>query len=35
MPGQADKIEIMLDYENEKIIKLKDITPEWRIDTGK
>lgn len=35
MPGQADKIEIMLDYQKEKIITLKDITPEWWIETGK
>ncbi len=33
MPGQEDKIEIMLDYEKEKIITLADITPEWWIKT--
>lgn len=35
MPGRADQIEIMLDYENEKIITLADITPEWWIATTK
>lgn len=31
MPNSYKDIEIMLDYENEKIIKLGDITPEWWI----
>ena len=30
-PNSYKDIEIMLDYENEKIIKLGDITPEWWI----
>ena len=31
MPNSYKDIAIMLDYENEKIIKLGDITPEWWI----
>lgn len=31
MPNSYKDIEIMLDYENEKVIKLGDITPEWWI----
>lgn len=31
MPNSYKDIEIMLDYENKKIIKLGDITPEWWI----
>jgi cytidine deaminase len=31
MPDSYKDIEIMLDYENEKIIRLGDITPEWWI----
>ena len=31
MTNSYKDIEIMLDYENEKIIKLGDITPEWWI----
>lgn len=31
MPNSYKDIDIMLDYENEKIIKLGDITPEWWI----
>lgn len=31
MPDSYKNIEIMLDYENRKIIKLGDITPEWWI----
>lgn len=31
MPNSYKDIEIMLDYENEKIIRLGDITPEWWI----
>lgn len=29
MPDSYKDIEIMLDYEKEKIIKLGEITPEW------
>ncbi|MBP0965029.1 MAG: cytidine deaminase [Oscillospiraceae bacterium] len=31
MPDSYKDIEIMLDYENERVIKLGDITPEWWI----
>lgn len=31
MPDSYRDIEIMLDYENERVIKLGDITPEWWI----
>lgn len=31
MPKNYHSIEIMLDYENEKIITLGEITPEWWI----
>lgn len=31
MPDSYKNIEIMLDYENRKTIKLGDITPEWWI----
>lgn len=31
MPDSYKDIEIMLDHENERIIKLGDITPEWWI----
>ncbi|MDE5853698.1 MAG: cytidine deaminase [Ruminococcus sp.] len=31
MPEKYKDIEIMLDYENEKIIKLGQLTPEWWI----
>ena len=31
MPNSYKDIEVMLDYENEKIIKLGDMTPEWWI----
>ncbi len=31
MPGKYHDVEIMLDYENEKIVKLGDLTPEWWI----
>lgn len=31
MPDSYKDIEIMLDYENDKVIKLGDITPEWWI----
>ena len=31
MPDTYQKIEIMLDYENEKIITLGELTPEWWI----
>ena len=31
MPGRYYDVEIMLDYENEKIVTLGEITPEWWI----
>lgn len=31
MHGKYQDVEIMLDYENKKIIKLGDLTPEWWI----
>ena len=31
MPKTYKRIEILMDYENERIIKLGDITPEWWI----
>lgn len=31
MPDSYKDIEIMLDYENERVIKLGEITPEWWI----
>ncbi|MBE5997562.1 MAG: cytidine deaminase [Lachnospiraceae bacterium] len=31
MPGTYSSIEIMLDYENEKVITLGELTPEWWI----
>lgn len=31
MPGDYKDIEILLDYEAERIVKLGDITPEWWI----
>ncbi|MDO4156402.1 MAG: cytidine deaminase, partial [Oscillospiraceae bacterium] len=31
MPDDYQRIEIMLDYENEKIITLGKLTPEWWI----
>ena len=30
-PGKYQNIEIMLDYENEKIVSLGELTPEWWI----
>lgn len=32
MAGKYKDIEILLDYEEERIVKLGDITPEWWID---
>ena len=32
MAGKYKDIEILLDYEKERIVKLGDITPEWWID---
>lgn len=32
MAGRYQDIEIMLDYENERIVRLGDITPEWWIE---
>lgn len=31
MPEEYRKIEIMMDYENERIVTLGDLTPEWWI----
>ena len=31
MPNDYKNIEILLDYESERIVKLGDITPEWTI----
>lgn len=31
MPNDYKDIEIMVDYENNRVVKLKDITPEWWI----
>ena len=31
MPDSYRGIEIMLDYENEKVVTLGELTPEWRI----
>ncbi|MCI8306555.1 MAG: cytidine deaminase [Lachnospiraceae bacterium] len=31
MPGNYNAIEIMLDYENKKVITLGELTPEWWI----
>ena len=31
MPGMYHNIEIMLDYENERIVTLDELTPEWWI----
>ncbi len=31
MPGKYHNIEIMLDYENERIVTLGELTPEWWI----
>ena len=32
MPGRYKNIEIMLDYANDKVVKLGELTPEWWID---
>ena len=29
MMGRYNKVEIMLDYENERIVTLEELTPEW------
>ena len=31
MPGRYHNIEIMLDYENERIVTIGELTPEWWI----
>lgn len=31
MPDDYGKIEIMLDYEHNKTVTLKELTPEWWI----
>ena len=33
MPGEYTNIQIMLDYENEKIVTLGELTPQWWIET--
>ena len=32
MPGKYKDIDIMIDYNNDRVMKLGDITPEWWID---
>lgn len=32
MQGKYDKVEIMLDYENEKIATLSELTPHWWLE---
>lgn len=32
MPGRYKDIEIMLDYENDRVVKLGELTPEWWIE---
>ena len=32
MPERYKDIEIMLDYANDKVVKLGELTPEWWID---
>lgn len=29
MPGRAGDVEILMDWENERIVTLRDLTPEW------
>ena len=31
MPDNYGEIEIMLDYENDRVVSLKELTPEWWI----
>lgn len=31
MPDEYKEIEIMVDYKNNKVMKMKDLTPEWWI----
>ena len=31
MPEEYSDIEIMMDYENDKVVTLGEITPEWWI----
>ena len=32
MPGKYKDIDIMIDYNNDRVMKLGDLTPEWWID---
>ena len=32
MPNDYKDIEIMLDYENDKVVSLGDLTPNWWIE---
>ena len=32
MPGKYKDIDIMIDYNNDQVMKLGDLTPEWWID---
>lgn len=32
MPRKYDNIEIMMDYDNGKTVKMRDLTPEWWIN---
>ncbi len=32
MPGKYKDIDIMIDYENDHVMKMGDLTPEWWID---
>lgn len=32
MPGKYKDIDIMIDYSNDRVMKLGDLTPEWWID---
>ena len=29
MPGRAGDVEILMDWEGEKLVNLGDLTPEW------
>ena len=32
MKGKYESVEIMLDYENEKIVTLAELTPHWWLE---
>ena len=32
MPGKYKDIDIMIDYKNDRVVKLGELTPEWWID---